>query len=422
MNKNIEHLSNRTQGKTRDIWKIIQFGDIAEFKNGLNFKANEIGPSIRVLGVGDFQRKSVISDMTVLSSITLSRNLSADYLLQDGDLVFVRSNGNKELVGRCLLVYPGNEKVSYSGFTIRARLKTDKITPRFVSLLMQNGLLKKALKREGAGTNISNLNQEILQRLEIPALPPYDQVKIEELISTWDLAIEKTEQLITSKETFLRTLLNKYLKPGNRVNEKWTSSKIREFLIPRQEKAVPSKDAPLFSLTIEDGITAKTDRYNREFLVKNAEVKTYKVVYPGDIVFNPANLRWGAIARSNIDHKVVVSPIYEVLEINHSKIDPDFLTYSLTCPRQIGVFATKTEGTLIERMAVKLDAFLLTEIIHPAGINEQKYISSLFNTVQYEIDLLKKELEAYRNQKRGLMQKLLTGKWRIKLTKGTNDG
>jgi type I restriction enzyme, S subunit len=183
---------------------------------------------------------------------------------------------------------------------------------------------------------------------------------------------------------------------------------------PRKERSLPSKATPLFSLTIEDGVTPKTDRYNRDFLVKDNGSKTYKLVHPGDIVFNPSNLRWGAIARSHIKHRVVISPIYEVLEIRKNNIDPDFLEHALTCPRQIGIFATRTEGTLIERMAVKLDAFLLTEIMVPPNSKEQQEVASFLNLAKNEIDLLNNQAAVYRKQKRGLMQKLLTGEWRIK--------
>jgi type I restriction enzyme S subunit len=187
--------------------------------------------------------------------------------------------------------------------------------------------------------------------------------------------------------------------------------------ISRNEKAIPTEDVPLYSLTIANGVTAKTERYNRDFLVKDIDSKAYKVVCPGDIVFNPANLRWGAIARSAVEHKVVISPIYEVLEIRKDIVDPELLTHAITCPRQIGIYATKTEGTLIERMAVKLDAFLLIEILLPESLNEQRKIGRLLRAAREEIDLLKKKLDAYRQQKHGLMQKLLTGQWRVKVNK-----
>ena len=237
--------------------------------------------------------------------------------------------------------------------------------------------------------------------------------KIASFLECWDNAIEKTEALIAAKEKQFEWLCQTYFKPGNSTNSGWEKHKIASFVTVRNEREVPSEEVPLYSLTIEHGVTAKTDRYNREFLVIDKGGKKYKVVHPKDIVFNPANLRWGAIARSEVEHKVVLSPIYEVLKVDENKIDSDFLTHALTCSRQIAIFATMVEGTLVERMAVKIDTFLSCHIYVPSSKEKQKEIAHVLNLSKQEISLLKKTLEQYRSQKRGLMQKLLTGEWQV---------
>jgi len=257
------------------------------------------------------------------------------------------------------------------------------------------------------------INKAVVEKLPVPLPPLPEQKAIAEVLSVWDRAIEKTECLIQAKQKRLNALYQSYFRPDSSTTKNWEKTKIGKLVKPRNERAVPSKESPLFSLTIESGVTAKTDRYDREFLVKDSENKTYTAVYPGDIAFNPANLRWGAIARSKVSHKVVISPIYEVLQINVEVVDPDFLTHALTCPRQIKIYATKTEGTLIERMAVKLDVFLLLQIKVPKTLEEQKQIAKTLNLAQREIELLKKLAEKQKLQKRGLMQKLLTGEWRV---------
>ena len=78
-------------------------------------------------------------------------------------------------------------------------------------------------------------------------------------------------------------------------------------------------------MTIKNGVSPKSERYEREFLVKNTDVKTYKIVETDDLVFNPANLRWGAIARSKNPFPVLVSPIYENLySVDKKKLNPVF--------------------------------------------------------------------------------------------------
>jgi type I restriction enzyme, S subunit len=272
------------------------------------------------------------------------------------------------------------------------------------------------LERLDEASSVPTLNRNNVHKV-LCQFPPIDeQIEITVIIDTWDKAIEETTQLIAAKEKFLHALHQKCFQPGTSMNRSWKFEKLSNLLKPRNEKDLPSKDLPLYSLTIENGVTAKTDRYNRDFLVKDIGSKTYKVVHFGDIVFNPANLRWGAIARSKIKGKVVISPIYEVLEIKDDLVDPDYLTHAITCLRQIGIFATKTEGTLIERMAVKLEAFLFLEILMPTTRDEQAKIAALLSAAKKEISLLKKQIDAYRKQKSGLMQKLLSGQWRIKVS------
>ena len=293
---------------------------------------------------------------------------------------------------------------------------SEKIIPEYLLNVLLSSKFTAFANSCSNRTGIPKINREELAQFRFMLPPIREQNAIIALLSTWDKAIERTEQLIAAKEKRLRILYQKCFQPSTLMNGSWKSAKLSEYLISRNEKLLPSEKIPLYSLTIEDGVTAKTDRYNRDFLVKDTDSKTYKVVYPGDIVFNPANLRWGAIARSEVEHKVVVSPIYEVLAIRQGIVDPELLTHALTCPRQIGIFATKTEGTLIERMAVKLDAFLLTEILLPDTIEEQQKTAILLDSAKKEILLLKKQANAYRQQKRGLMQKLLTGQWRVNIS------
>lgn len=105
-------------------WEVKKLGEIGEFKNGLNFSKDENGHSIKFLGVSDFQnKKSIASDQ--LDCISLSECVQEDYLLKTGDIVFVRSNGKKELIGRSVKMYI-TEPTTYSGFCIRCRITDEK--------------------------------------------------------------------------------------------------------------------------------------------------------------------------------------------------------------------------------------------------------------------------------------------------------
>ena len=102
-------------------WSTQNLKALGELKNGVNFKSVDNGFEIKCLGVGDFKDRYAIKDMSLVSDVSLNGEPNANQLLQDGDVVFVRSNGNKALVGRCLIIFPGEEQVTFSGFCIRFR-------------------------------------------------------------------------------------------------------------------------------------------------------------------------------------------------------------------------------------------------------------------------------------------------------------
>ena len=150
-------------------WEIKSLFDLGYCKNGMNFHKGDHGVEIHCLGVGDFKDRSTIYDVKNLPYVALNESPDSDYLLQDGDIVFVRSNGNKELVGRCLAIYPENVPVTYSGFCIRYRLTSEKASVPYILRVLKADSVRK--KMAGRGANIQNLNQQTLSQLAIP-LPP----------------------------------------------------------------------------------------------------------------------------------------------------------------------------------------------------------------------------------------------------------
>ena len=139
-------------------WEVKKLGEIGEFKNGLNFSKDENGHSIKFLGVSDFQnKKSITSDQ--LDYISLSECVQEDYLLKTGDIVFVRSNGKKELIGRSVKMYI-TEPTTYSGFCIRCRITDEKVDKDYIAILLKTPIIRQLMTNSGRGCNISNLNQK----------------------------------------------------------------------------------------------------------------------------------------------------------------------------------------------------------------------------------------------------------------------
>lgn len=152
-------------------WEVKKLGEIGEFKNGLNFSKDENGYSIKFLGVSDFQNKKSIASGQ-LAHISLSERVQEDYLLKTGDIVFVRSNGNKELIGRSVKMYI-TEPTTYSVFCIRCRITDEKVDKDYIAILLKTPIIRQFMTNSGRGCNISNLNQKVLNSIPtiLPPLP-----------------------------------------------------------------------------------------------------------------------------------------------------------------------------------------------------------------------------------------------------------
>lgn len=181
-------------------WEKSSLLALGSCKNGMSFHANESGIKLRCLGVGDFKNLSYIDDVEQLPFVSLAEKPSANCFLHDGDIVFVRSNGNKALVGRCLLVYPRDTPTIYSGFCIRYRLVTEKVDPIYaLHVLKADGIRQKM---SGRGANIQNLNQKILAAIEMP-IPP---LPLQNAFATFVYEVDREKERIQRSAALLATL------------------------------------------------------------------------------------------------------------------------------------------------------------------------------------------------------------------------
>jgi len=185
-------------------WPTITIGEVAEFKNGVNYSKENAGSGIKVIGVRNFQ-SHVVAPLDDLDEINPDGVLSNGHVLEDGDLIFVRSNGSKELVGRCLMVQPQGLRVTHSAFTIRMRLDKMRCVPKFYALLLR--LPQFRVQMMGGGANINNLSQDILKALEIPLPPLPEQTRIVAELDAEAARMESVRALIPAFEAKIaRTL------------------------------------------------------------------------------------------------------------------------------------------------------------------------------------------------------------------------
>lgn len=182
--------------------------DFGSCKNGMNFGANENGIEIKYLGVGHFKELSIIDGVDNLSTISLMQAPSKEYLLKDEDIIFVRSNGNKNLVGRCVVVYPGDVALTFSGFCIRFRKSSDKLMTIYLLYVLKCASVRRLLL--GRGANIQNLNQQILKQLKVPVPPISLQAQFVEIFTEIENQKTQIQQALTEAENLLNSLMQKY--------------------------------------------------------------------------------------------------------------------------------------------------------------------------------------------------------------------
>ena len=179
-------------------WSTKSLGDIADFRNGINFTRASRGKQIRVLGVKDFKNYFHAPDAG-LDHVTIDGDFDASDSLRRGDIVFVRSNGNPELIGRSLVVETMSECTAHSGFTIRARLRNEEVSPEFIGHFVKSSAVRRKMVDGGVGTNIKSLNQGTLSQLRVSYPDRNEQEKIVERLDAVRDETRRIETLCTEK-------------------------------------------------------------------------------------------------------------------------------------------------------------------------------------------------------------------------------
>lgn len=195
-----------------DGWVERPLGETASFRNGINFSKSSKGVPVRILGVKDFQN-NFWAPQEDLDFIRPDRVVPDADILQENDIVFVRSNGNPELIGRCVVVGNLDERTTHSGFTIRARLHDSSVMPTYLCHFLKSRTARRELVDGGNGANIRSLNQGTLARLIVPLPSSLDeQREIVDRVEAMKMETQRLESLYQRKidalDELKKSLLN----------------------------------------------------------------------------------------------------------------------------------------------------------------------------------------------------------------------
>ena len=153
----------------------VKLKEIGLFKNGLNFSADRVAKGCKMIGIPDFGDR-YFADLSNLSEID-NTIVPDECTLKDGDILFVRSNGNKALVGRTMIIKEISERITFSGFCIRFRPNSEIAIPLYLLLLFKSPVFRKRFSNTQQ-TSINNINQEVLGEIEIDLPSKDEQQKI----------------------------------------------------------------------------------------------------------------------------------------------------------------------------------------------------------------------------------------------------
>ena len=183
----------------------------------------------------------------------------------------------------------------------------------------------------------------------------------------------------------------------------WEQRKLGDVFEQTVEYVDPAKEGlELWSLTVEKGLTPKTNRYNRDALVKKND--KFKVVYPGDIVYNPMNMTIGAVGFNNTDIKVTVSGYYVTMNMK-SNFDNKYFKTWLPSPPALNIYKNYATGSLIEKQRIQFPTLSSIRIALPKS-KEQAKIGAYFHQLDNTIALHQRKLDFLKDLKKAYLQQL----------------
>ena len=319
-----------------------------------------------------------------------------DALLQDGDIV-IADTAEDYTVGKATEIENSSMRKVVSGLhTIPCRPKM-KFAARYLGFYINSPAYHNQLIPYIQGVKVSSVSKTLIKNTSI-SYPSYgEQSKIAEFLSALDSKIETQNKIIEDLKILKKELCNRHFKS---IHNDSTLEYIPLKSILSERKEYCSKDGTYTHGTLsKEGVEPKTERYDRDFLVKN-EDKQYKVTHFNDICYNPANLKFGVICR-NTYGDLIFSPIYVTFEISNS-VYPAYMELFLTNANFIGRIRRYEQGTVYERMSVSPEDFLSYEIRMPAYEEQVKFADKI-QRIHEKIELESAILDKYQSQRKYLL-------------------
>lgn len=408
-------------GKIPDDWEVKKFSELFEFKNGINAGKESYGTGVKFINVMEVIYNDYITSDMIPGSIQISDEQNKLYQVINGDVLFNRTSETIDEIG-LTSVYYGTDEIVFGGFVIRGRCLVNTINDNFKRYCFRSIIVREQIIKSGQGAIRSNIGQGDLEKVKIILPPLPEQKAIAKLLSTWDEAITKTQNLITQKEICKKWLMQKLLTGKKRIkgfeNEEWKEPSL-ENMFERVIRKNSEQNTNVVTISAQRGFVRQTDFFNKT--IASDIIDNYFLVEKGEFCYNKSysnGYPWGATKRLTAFDKAVVTTLYICFGIkNHQNNSGDFFEqYFEANLLDKGLMKIAHEGGRAHGLLNVTPSDFFSLKIKIPSYKEQTAIAQVLQAADKEIQLLKDKTDKLKVQKKGLMQVLLTGKKRLKIT------
>lgn len=397
----------RNDGNSFSPWQEVTLGDVSRRVTRRNTK-NETDRPLTIASI-----EGLVDQRLYFSKTIASKDMSGYYLLRKGEFAYNKSYSvgyDYGSIKRLEKYDMGALSSLYICFALNESENSDFFNCYFNGLSWYNQMSE--ICAEGARNhgllNVSP-NDFFKIKLTVPSSQE-EQQKIADFLSSVDDVIASSEKEIANLKRQKKAVMKKIFSQEVRFKQsdgkdfpEWRDIRFGDVFTEIVRKTSDTETYPLYSLTIEDGVTAKTERYERSYLVKKTE-DNYKIVPPNAFVYNPMNLRFGALAPSHEKKEVCVSQYYNVFSLDDETTLGFWESY-LVSDAMLQYYFSIATGSLVEKLRVHYSSFV--NIVKPIPCaEEQRFIAGFLYDFDEAIAAAKRELELWKDLKKGLLQQM----------------
>lgn len=360
-------------------------------------------------------------DLTGIKKVTLEfHKKNKKSCLQEGDLLTIQTGG----IGVTARV-PKYLAGSNCHALIISRFDTAICNSKFYLQYYNSSICQSRFKKIETGSTMKHLNVGDLESEYVPIPPLAEQEKIAEILGTWDEGIEKLSSLIEKKKLLKKGLMQKLLTGKTRLNgftQPWQEVKLGE--IGTTYTGLSGKNKDDFgcgSQFIPYMNIYQNNHINPQYLelVEIGEGERQNTVKYGDIFFTtssetPNEVGFASVLLFKPERNIYLNSFCFGYRLNNFKsLLPEYASFLFRSIHARKIMYKLAQGAT--RFNLSKNELMKEKIYIPSEISEQQAIADVLSTADDEINLLNKKLDALKEQKKGLMQQLLTGQIRVKV-------